>query len=766
MKWLWSFLFLVAMASGAVANEILVSVGAKQNATRVVLTFETLPKWSSNQSDRTLALSFDTDAVQIDETERVGAADDVRINGISIGPDGKELSIVLACDCATDVYPFGASSLVIEIRDTLLNSPVEQVAAVAPSQPPRPDPVENAPSIAIPPEPEVVLSSPGTPETPEVPERDDGNDVWRFPAPPLDAGLDLLDTIEFSIRSDAESRAVELLSRELARAASQGLVAAGPEPKQNNRAKNDRNSSSNMEDRSNIKIVTSLDRAIASTIGAPAPTDAGSVCFPDSAVDIAAWGDTTDISTIGTLRHKAYGENGDIVHDGARDLARYYIALGFGSEAAAAASFMDEGPQKNLLLSLADIADHGASASSVMDGQIHCNGQIALWAALSRPIGTEVQPDSLDMILSTFSALAPHHRAHLGPVLAERLREVGLEDAARNAVNAVARGGLQSNESELVTARLELGGTRPDKARDTLIDISNGTDVTAAEALLELLEDAERRGMAPNPAWVEDAPSLARATEGTEVAPDLNLAGLRGRIALGQFDELRLAITDDTPGLDVQSRNRLSNSAIVEAARHADDAVFLRTELGLAKLASVADIPNGERFEVARRLQAIGLSSRALNYLVGDPESPEDLDTQIEILAATGQEPRAISILDGHDDEAAARQLGAVLSRIGENAAAVSAFDEGGLKEAAARSAIRAGNWDWIADREISGTSGNLSAAARRLAASTRPSEDTAGESDAPANGILVTSSQELRQHAEALLEETELASGEPAFTN
>ena len=765
MKWFGTLAAIVFSAVSALAEQVLVSTGNTDETTRLVLTFEQLPKWSSAQSGRTLELQIEGSGLRIAPAEVAMALDNPRIASLATDEAGETLRIELSCDCVTDVYPFGTGSLIVEVRQPLTTGPIANAESSAPVPPPSPSAegilpsVEPRPDSAIPTLPPRPLAD-LTDHVPSAP-----NSQQALPWPTTMTGLGLMDRLGFSVRSDAESQAVSMISRELSRAAAQGLVASGPETPPDHRRSPTEPAPPVLADRSNIKIVTSLDRAVSATLGKASTTNDGRKCFPDSEVDLSQWGDTSEISTIGALRRNAYGENGDVTPEGARDLARYYIALGFGSEAAAAARFMEDGAQKELLLAMAEIVDHGASNAAVLDGQINCRGQVALWAALSRPIEDGTKPASVEVILSTFSALAPHHRAHLGPVLAERLRAVGLADAARNAVNAVARGGLQSNESELVTARLELDGTRPAEARDTLVEISNGTDVTAAEALLELLEDAERRGMAPNPAWVEDAPSLSRATEGSEVAPRLNLAGLRGRIALGQFDELRLALADDTPGLDPVSRNRLAISAVTEAARHADDAEFLRSEVGLSKLLTVEDMERKARFEVADRLLSIGLASRATDYLIGEPGTAEELETLVRVYAATGQSHLAVSVLKARSDDSAARQLGMVLSEIGQNGPAVQAFEDGGSLEEAAHAAIRAGDWEWIAQREIAGTTGALSDAARSLGASTGDT-GLSSNPDEPENGRLIMSSQELRQHARALLIETDLSSEQVPFTN
>lgn len=761
MRWVIAAILALSLAPPAHAGQVLVSVAQLDGSTRLVLTFENRPGWTASRTGQSLNVIFDSTGHQTLTSGGNAFGEGSRIASLSGPADGGSLVIELTCDCTTTVYPFGSGSLVVEVREALDLAEVGAVLTVGPTAPLPPDNAEAPPPRLPVRDSRVSLNSPPKLARSVLP-ADAIPDLSEVPWQNANTGLELIETLGFSIRSDDESQAVSLLARQLSRAAAQGLVEPDENPSEHILRSERGVSNEGLSGRSNISIVTSLDRDILAIQNRLPPTNMGATCFSDSDVDLMNWGDTTDFSTLGRLRRDAAKENGDIRPEGAKAIARYYIALGFGSEAANVATFMADGVQRQLIEALAEIVDHGTSASDILSGQIHCKGKVALWAALARPITPDDVPASTDPILSTFSALPPHHRAHLGPVLAERLRAVGLEDAARNAVNSVARGGLQSNESELVTARLELGGTRPDLARDTLVDISNGTDVAAAEALLELLKDAERRAMAPNPDWVEDAPSLARATEGTEVAALLNIAGLRGRIALGQFDALRLALVEDTPGIDDAARNRLSISALVEASGAADDAAFLRAEVGLSRLLKIDDMPRNGRFDVARRLTSVGLAGRAERYLPGGISTPEEAELVADIYLATGQADRAIEVLSNAAPDQTSRKLGQALSITGENETAILAFQKSGSVQDAAEAAMRAGNWTWIAENNVAGDSGTLSETAQILLAPPAVPVDP----NNPGNGLLVKSSRELRRRAAELLSETQLSDVPQTFTN
>ncbi|NNE78747.1 MAG: hypothetical protein HKN18_00605 [Silicimonas sp.] len=732
----------------------MVSISDSAEASRLVLTFANRPGWSAVESDAGFTVSLGAPGYEIDLSGIEQGSQNTRIQTIAHTEDG--ILVAMACDCDATAYEFGAGSLIVEVRERAPSVSVGE----APNRPPLL--ATDAPTWTAPALNDVVIDR-APPDPPPGPDRKVAREGTRERLPwltdtPTNALIEELGFVDLGATSD---HSVDFIGREFSRAASQGMVDADPMSRRSPHSSGAVDTA-DLEGRTNLSIITAFDRGFVVPRDEVSATHEGSVCFSNSDVDLLSWGDTTDMRYLGKLRGAAVAEDGGISPDGARALARYYIALGFGSEAEIAAGAMDDERSGALLLAMAQIMDHGFSQSSILQGQILCDGKVALWAALAGPIDPSYIPTSTEEILSTFSALPPHLRAHLGPLLAERLRAVGLEDDARRAVNAVARGGLQSNESELVAARLRLAGTRHNEARDVLSDLSNGTDVTAAEALLELLEDAERRGMAPNPAWVEDAPSLTRATEGTDVAVELNLAGLRGRIVLGQFDELRNALSLSSPGLNDQTRGALSASALIAAAEVAEDVAFIKSEIGFSKLVDVQSMTRDGRYAVALRLLSLGLAERAKAYLPDVPASPIERTATAEVLFATGRTGEAITLLAGRLEPEAAEKLGMIYARDGQDGLAVNAFEGGGHLDQAAKAAIRAGEWNWIAARELEGASGQLSEAMRGLLAE----QDDQNASNGPENGALVRASQVRRSQIRALLAETELTDVPVPFTN
>ncbi len=728
------------MAHGA---PVTVRAGAHSGFTRIVLDFEDRPDWAAVPGEASFSIAFQSDeAMEFDLSDAFRLLEDPAFD---LRAEGNSLEIRYDCDCSVDLRNQSSNALVVEIRDRAFRE-TSQLIDPAPKQPARPT-IDGIKIPAPPPHdqrPGFVAPAPVSGEPAPVFDRDEFLGI---------AAGSTSEHVDLPIEPEDHGRAILSLGRELSRAAAQGLVDANPDPADRSVAQpgfHDRNIG---EDRANLSATTGLDREIMALRDEVPPTNMGVTCFPDSEVDLAAWGEVALLGDLGMLRGDAVAEDGSILPSGALALARYYLALGFGVEAKAYADFLEPGKGTSLIRALGDIVDEAKTDSDILDGQIFCKGKVALWALLARPLQSSEIPTSTNDIMATFSALPRHLRAHLGPTLAERLRTAGLEEEARIAVNAVSRGGADTDESALVSARMALSGTGHDAAQSKLEDLSSGTDVTAAAALIDLLDDAARRGMPPNPDWVEDAPSLVRATVGTEVSPRLHIAALRGHIALGQFDRFREALDFDMPGIDTTIRQALAAEALAAAVDIAGPVEFLKAEIGLSPLAPEQLIARETGFNLAKRLAGMGLARRALAYLPDEPHSLDEAIVTAAVLTSTGDTARAVDLLTARTETEAFANLGTVLSSIGRDAEAVSVLAAGGQMDAAIEAAMRVGNWEWIASRD-----GTVSdAAGALLSPSLEPAEASAS------NANLIRESEALRSHAAILLGET---NPDQAFTN
>lgn len=750
------------------AGAVGVRTGEHDGFTRLVLDFETLPEWTAGRNGAGYTLVFQSaeslDFVTEDAMRTIWTD---RIVDLQETADLRSLSIELGCDCAADIFAISNNRLVVDIRprpfgqwatheedlrEHLPDNPLAQVREIQwvlghednnnlelksfPDQPP----ARSGSTMELPDVSEVMSS--------ELLDDLDG-DTSQVEGTALRMEgfqLQLLNS------PSANGVMIDALSHQLSRAISQGLIEKADVFAPVDREATDDHAASGDLTR-NFRSITVFDRDT-SELGAISETTAGGVrCFSGSEVQLSKWGDSNSAIELGEIRKASIAENGEVTQDGRLRLARYYLALGFGSEARQLALGMPDGDARDIVDAIGEILDHGRSGSQIFEGQLACPGEVALWALLAVPVTQAELPQSTDVILASFSALPRHLRSHLGPVLSERLRQAGEPENARTALNAVTRAGGGSRRQDLTAARLALIGTNPEFARKELMRLTRGTDFAAAEALLELLLDAQRRAEAPDQDWVDDAPSLIRATQGTEVAKALSVAALRGLIPLGRFDELRRSLNTDLPGLSVDVRQSIAKAALKSISSTSDDGEFIRSEIGFSNLLAAGELAALGDTALVERLYSLGLYERALAYLPFPPETTGAAALSAKVLVANGSIEQASILIEtsGHSDTDAIRAL--IFDLQGDFTEAAKAYLEIDDLAQATRHALRAGNWDWLIK------DGPPEAASHVRQLSDQASSQALRADSLVGFSTLISRSENRRSSAHSLLELTEVNS-------
>ncbi|MGR3514767.1 MAG: hypothetical protein ACU0GG_18565 [Paracoccaceae bacterium] len=676
-------LFVFAV-SAAFASPIEVTASYKDDVTRVMLRFDERPRWTIQNRGRIFQIRllqvapFEFDLSRLPEHLEGGHTLEIRAVG------NNTLEIEVACNCLVQPGQITSQSMVFDVVPVRSMQPNVSFAS---------------PNLVAPEIGELALMLPKTNPRPltglNVPSTL-GDHVVQPTALRDSIGAPSRTSLDLPKLDTAHGPAVELVANALARAAAQGLISADPAI-DGLRSLRTHSNFDSLAGRGNLAVSTGFDPAIRSEIRNTPPTASGQFCIPTSQIDVVEWGDVADGLMLGRLRHSAIAEDGSVIPEGAMELARYYIYLGFGTEARRTVEFLKPSRDREIVLTLADVMDYGLTRRDTLEGQWGCAGPVSLWAALSTPVHHAAQPESTDDMLSTFSALPAHLRSHLGPLLSNRLHEAGLGSEARTAINAVTRGGKISEESTLAVARLELEGTHAHGARETLVELSNSTSLTAGSALLELLVDAEAREMAPNPAWVDDAPSLIDVLEGTEVAERLNIARLKGLISLGDFQSFRSEVGKQSPGLTSVVRHDLSVRALRVAAEEAGDAQFLKTEIAVRLLAPPETLDDQTRLKIARRFLQLGLSSRAADYASRSPKNHSELNVAVDVNLLSGNVIAALELARQSALSDTAGLLARTQVAAGEDAAAIHSYSRAGDFENAKAAAVRTGSWNWLA---------------------------------------------------------------------
>ena len=714
-RWIPSLLALslsLVAPLAAVSETVRVRAGEHGTFTRVVLEFSEIPNWTAGRTETGYVVRITSEReFTFDTSNAFRTIGRDRVSGVGEQNEIHALDVNLGCDCAAEIFEVGRNRLVLDIRprpfgawakhedwlfpgmeqfDTFVVENIEWVASVEDREESSASGFLDHTLNRLDPPPLIVGNFVETISQSDATARD------------LSKSKTIADLPTTRIDAQKNTNAIDALSSQLSRAISQGLVEKSEEPR--SMSEETKPSESGDDESQNFRSLTIFDRDTSASEAFSESTPTGNRCIDGRAVRLNQWGNPAGAGELGELRRAAIAEDGNITEAGRLALARYFLILGFGSEAKHLAQGLPDGLERHVIEAIGDILDEGRSQSRVFDGQLTCQGDVALWALLSRPAAQVDLPPSTDQILASFSALPRHLRSHLGPVLSERLRQAGEPENARTALNAVTRAGGGSRRQDLTEARLALLGTNAPEARSELERLTRGTDFTSAEALLELLLDAERRGVAPRAAWVDDAPSLIRATQGTEVSDTLSYAALRGHVPLMRFDALRRSLNSEVPGLTAEKRTTVAQLALLSLSKIESDSEFIRSEIGFSSFVGIENLPEFANLGLIQRLNALGLDERALKYLPLEDETPEAILLTAKVFVETGEIEQALNLLASREEPQFLAIRAMIFEIEGEQRRAAETYLFADDAERAALKALQAADWEWLAEAETTQT--------------------------------------------------------------
>lgn len=758
--------FLALLPRAVAAEQVSISSGEYDGFTRLVVSFELLPEWTAGRKGSGYILDFKSkQGFDFNVENALQSLRRGRITDLDVMPDRRSLSIAVGCDCAAEIFAVSGRRIVVDIRPRPFGAWARHETEMADD--------DGVGQLAIIEDIEWVVDSEDDPQVGRQSFSDE-RPARLDPLPPLiDASEAFLlrpfdefpdsDPILGPLRDEPEQLqlpltsspssndgVIDILSNQLSRAISQGLVEKADELEAPERAANDATGETGTASQ-NFRSLTVFDRDTSQTEAFSEATASGIRCFSGVETELSEWGDPIGARDLGSIRRSAVAEDGMITQAGRLRLARYYLSLGFGAEARHLALGMPKSDARDLIEAIGEILDHGKSGSDIFEGQITCQGAVSLWALLAKPVSQADLPQSTDAILASFSALPRHLRSHLGPVLSERLRRAGEPENARTALNAVTRAGGGSRRQDLTAARLALIGTNAEEARKELERLTRGTDFTSAEALVELLLDAQRRSEPPKENWVDDAPSLIRATQGTDIAEKLSISALRSHVPLGRFDALRRSLNTELPGLTSDVRTSIAKLALTAISQIEDDDEFVRSEIGFSKLVSPEDLPEVGDVALIERLYDLGLPQRALRYLPVLPETQNSLALTSKVLLANGSVEQAMALVQDSETASSKAIRAQILDLRGDLLKSAEAYLEIEDLDRATLKAMRSGSWEWLVD------AGPLEASAL-VQSLNETSSPKFPDTNRPENfSALISRSKNRRTSAQALLELTEV---------
>ncbi|MEO1140707.1 MAG: hypothetical protein AAFW87_14775 [Pseudomonadota bacterium] len=563
-------------------------------------------------------------------------------------------------------------------------------------------------------------------------------------------------------RPDVLDQSREQLIRELGRAATQGLLspatdlstptkpavesAETPATRTTEKPTSPpvRDPTANMH----INVQTSVDRAFLSSLSDRSESLLSGACLPSSQVDVSAWGtDAPFWEQIGPLRRSLSSEFDRTDEDVATRLARTYLYFGFGIEARELLVMLPPNhPDKPVLYALADVMEAGSAPGSALAGQLDCDGQAALWSALSYetlPRNTRLDTDAVQR---GFAALPKHLRSHLGPTLSRRFLDAGLTSESSMILRVLDRvDETQSAKANLVKADIEMSSGDAPAAEAMLDTVVAANSEPSAQALVRRIDSLVARNEDVSFDVAQLAAAYAHEHAGTALGASLSRAHVLALAASGVFDA---AFTE----VDKMDRDQTTAAVALRAelttrlVGHAEEMEFLRHALA-GHVGSADTLEPDTALEVADRLLQAGFLEQAEQSLSSDFDGPASRRAKLmraDIALSRGFPRRAEVELLGLDGRDVNILRARARSMVGEHKQAHDLFKSAGLQDEADREAWLAREWAQPAEP----------ASAEQLAALESDSGTEQEQGVLSQNRALLQTSAEARESLEMLLSE------------
>jgi hypothetical protein len=718
MRWLAIWLLL---AQAGWAETIAVSSGNHDGYARLVFPLPAGAVWQVGRTEAGYELAITGDDLRFDLSRVFDLIPKDRLTGVFVDPGTGRLQLALSCACHALAYQFDARTLVIDLRDgvapagssfelSLEGSMVEPLVAAAPARPkPRPDKTAAVGAeynwLAV----DVIPTGGQLPVGPVKP---------RVDAPLRDRQPDLQ-----PLR--------DTLLRQLSRGAADGVIDLAM-PK-------DAADLGPLTGELGQVRVTKLPGLVVQADRPPvdALQPDGAACLPDMTLDLAAWAGEGDVATqIATARGALVGEFDRPDQTAVSRDVRLHLYLGFGAEAALTMKAFDAtDADVPVWQSLARVLDERPQTANAFANMGSCDTAAAMWALLAAPVDALPVDANIAAVQRAFSALPPHLRLQLGPMLADRALAMGQMELARSVADAARRtSDTPVGPQALVQAKVDLAaGNFSDVviAMDALLAQGGSS---APEALILLVEARVALAEPVGPDIPGVAAAMLRENAGGALEPKLHRAWVLAMADAGDFDG-SFAAAPAAVGLPEIWGLLARNGRDADVLTHA-----VVPPAGHAALAT--DVPA----VMAKRLLTLGFADAAAAWLrIGAPAADPLLAARIDLARGDGR--AVLQHLAGAEGAEALAVKATAEEQLGQHDLARLTWALAGDSAASVRAAGWAQNW-----RDV--TAGGQGAWQATAAAVTRAGSPTRAESIGPlAMGHdLVSDSAAVRADIDALL--------------
>jgi hypothetical protein len=471
------------------------------------------------------------------------------------------------------------------------------------------------------------------------------------------------------------------------------------------------------------------------------PVDAlqpdGAACLPDMTLDLAAWAGDGDVAMqIATARGALVGEFDRPDQAAVSRDVRLQLYLGFGAEAALTMrAFNATDADVPVWQSIAHVLDDRPQTTNAFANMGGCDTAAALWALLAAPVDAPPVDTNIAAVQRAFSALPPHLRLQLGPMLADRALAMGQMELARSVADAAGRtSDSPVGPQALVQAEVDLAaGNFSDVA--TAMDALLAQGGSSAPAALILLVEARVALAEPVGSDIPGvAAAMLRENAGGALEPKLHRAWVLAMADAGDFEGAFAAAPAAADLPEIWSL----------LARNGQDADVLMH--AVAPPATDASMATEVPALMANRLLTLGFADAAAAWLrVGSPAADPLLAARVDLARDDGR--AVLQRLAGAEGAEALAVKATAEEQLGQDDLAQLTWALAGDSAASVRAAGWAQNWRGV-------TAGGQGAWQTTAAAVTQVSNPTRAESIGPlAMGHdLVSDSAAVRADIDALL--------------
>jgi hypothetical protein len=617
-------------APAAMAQTVPVRAGEHDTFTRLVLRVPDPGSWRLESAPGGFELrgpagtEFDTDEV-FDRIPRD------RVTALVPRGDGR-LGVLVDCDCHGEAFVAAGVGFVVDI----LNGP-PPTSALAPG---------GQPTAALPPPLPLPFATQALPFGARVPLAGAHAAPFRtqaapFGTQPQPAGRAPVDDLASTLFSppnpvdqareaDRVARTEAAIRDSVAAAASQGLLdlasPQGDEPTGVTAPGLD------LSGRPGVAFRTGSEGPEGE--GAPMG-NTGAACLPDEMFDLAAWAGTGDFSAELPKRIAALADGRDRLDpEAGEDLARTYLAFGFGREAGVALDLTGQrSRERDLLRVMARLIDGEPVPTDALEDQAGCVSPVALWRALARDsVRATGEPERIALTLA-LRELPDPARAALTLRLAGIFLQAG-DPAAAEAIADMHDG--TGTEAVLARAEIALERDEPGLALAELATLAVSDARMTPDAMATLLDLSVSEGRPVGEDMLALSQSL-RFEYGEEATRRLLLSEARTLVAQARYEDALALLSAEQqarPGEDIDAALTDAVAALTEGL---DDAPFV--EMALSGLP--AELPVGAREVAARRLYALGFPNEAWEMWMREPSAAE---APSELPALTSPTPEPVRV--------------------------------------------------------------------------------------------------------------------------